>query len=140
MAKIEVRPDGVEVARRFELVIKGVEIANGYFELTDGDEQGRRFSHDQIVRRKRQLINNPIDKNLLAAMQSGLPSCSGVALGLDRLLMFLCDAKSIDEVLTFPFISRLILSLSLCHLSSKFHQFFGQAECYLLFLGSLPNS
>ena len=79
-----------------------MEIANGYYELTDEVEQRRRFLHDQEVRHKQQLNNNPLDENLLAAMQSGLPSCSGVALGLDRLLMLICDACSIDEVLAFP--------------------------------------
>jgi len=84
------------------LVINGMEIANGYYELTDAAEQRRRFSHDQELRRQQRLSNNPVDENLLAAMQSGLPSCSGVALGLDRLLMLICNASSIDEVLTFP--------------------------------------
>ncbi len=102
LAKIEKNPEGIEVARRFELVIKGMEIANGYYELTDETEQRKRFSHDQEARLKQQLKNNPLDENLLAAMQSGLPDCSGVALGLDRLLMLICDASSIDEVLTFP--------------------------------------
>ncbi len=102
LAKIEKNPDGIEVARRFELVIKGMEIANGYYELTDETEQRKRFTHDQEVRLKQQLGNNPLDENLLAAMQSGLPDCSGAALGLDRLLMLICDANSIDEVLTFP--------------------------------------
>lgn len=102
LAKLEKNADGIEVARRFELVIKGMEIANGYYELTDEVEQRRRFLHDQEVRHKLQLNNNPLDENLLAAMQSGLPSCSGVALGLDRLLMLICDACSIDEVLAFP--------------------------------------
>ena len=58
--------------------------------------------YDQEARLKQQLNQNPIDENLLAAIQSGLPSCSGVALGLDRLLMLICDAFSIDEVLAFP--------------------------------------
>ncbi len=102
LAKIELRSDGIKVARRFELLIKGMEMANGYFELCDEKEQRRRFSHDQVVRRERQLINYPVDENLLAAMESGLPSCAGVALGLDRLLMLISDASSIDEVLAFP--------------------------------------
>lgn len=102
LAKIEINSEGIEVARRFELVIEGMEIANGYYELTDVNEQRRRFSYDQKVRLEQQLNQNPIDENLLAALQSGLPSCSGVALGLDRLLMLICEARSIDEVLAFP--------------------------------------
>jgi elongation factor P--(R)-beta-lysine ligase len=102
LAKIEKNPDGIEVARRFELVIKGMEIANGYYELTDEAEQRKRFTHDQEEKSKQGLMNNPLDENLLAAMQSGLPDCSGVALGIDRLLMLICDASTIDEVLTFP--------------------------------------
>jgi lysyl-tRNA synthetase class 2 len=102
LAKIDKNSDGIEIGRRFELVISGMEIANGYYELTDEAEQRRRFLCDQEVRRKQRLMSNPLDENLLAAIQSGLPSCSGVAMGLDRLLMLICDASSIDEVLTFP--------------------------------------
>ena len=94
--------DGIEIARRFELVIGGMEIANGYFELTDVEEQRRRFSNDQKIRQEQQKATNPVDENLLAAMTHGLPSCAGVALGLDRLLMLISSARSIDEVLTFP--------------------------------------
>ena len=79
-----------------------MEIANGYNELTDADAQRKRFSNDQEIKREKKLINNPLDENLLAAMESGLPSCSGVALGLDRLLMLISGASSIDEVLAFP--------------------------------------
>jgi len=102
LARIEKNADGIEVARRFELVIKGMEIANGYNELTDADAQRKRFLNDQEIKREKKLINNPLDENLLAAMESGLPSCSGVALGLDRLLMLIRGASSIDEVLAFP--------------------------------------
>ncbi|MDG2090785.1 MAG: EF-P lysine aminoacylase EpmA [Gammaproteobacteria bacterium] len=94
--------DGIEIARRFELVIGGMEIANGYFELTDVEEQRRRFSDDQKIRQEQQKTTNPVDGNLLAAMTHGLPSCAGVALGLDRLLMLVSNAQSIDQVLTFP--------------------------------------
>ena len=94
--------DGIEIARRFELVIGGMEIANGYFELTDVEEQRRRFSDDQKIRQEQQKTTNPVDGNLLEAMTHGLPSCAGVALGLDRLLMLVSNAQSIDQVLTFP--------------------------------------
>ena len=102
LAAIGKNNDGIEIARRFELVIGGMEIANGYFELTNVEEQRKRFSYDQKIRQEQQKATNPIDENLLAAMKHGLPSCAGVALGLDRLLMLISGAKSIDEVLTFP--------------------------------------
>lgn len=95
--------DGVTIARRFELVISGMEIANGYFELTDVEEQSKRFTDDLEIRQNRKKPINPIDENFLAAMNQGLPSCSGVAVGLDRLLMLIVSAQSIEEVLAFPF-------------------------------------
>ncbi|PCJ43407.1 MAG: elongation factor P lysine(34) lysyltransferase [SAR86 cluster bacterium] len=101
LATIEKNMDGIEIARRFELVINGMEIANGYYELTDVDEQRRRFLNDQKIRQEQKKANNPLDENLLAAMAHGLPACAGVALGLDRLLMLICGADSIDEVLAF---------------------------------------
>lgn len=102
LARLEKNTDGIKIARRFELVINGMEIANGYFELTDADEQHKRFLHDQEIRRDQKQKCNPLDENFLAAMANGLPDCSGVALGLDRLLMLICDANSIDEILAFP--------------------------------------
>ena len=103
LAKIEKNAGGIEIARRFELVIGGLEIANGYFELTDAEEQYQRFLKDQEVRQQQNKLQAPLDENLLAAMKQGLPSCAGVALGVDRLLMLLCDSDSIEEVLAFPF-------------------------------------
>jgi lysyl-tRNA synthetase class 2 len=94
--------EGYEIARRFELVIGGMELANGYYELTDADEQRRRFSHEQTIRQDQGKSQAPLDENLLAALAHGLPSCAGVALGLDRLLMLICGSASIDEVLAFP--------------------------------------
>jgi len=79
-----------------------VELANGYFELTDSQQQKQRFN-DDINQRKR--ANKPeimLDAKLDHAMRAGLPSCSGVALGVDRLLMQLCDVNTIDKVLPFP--------------------------------------
>jgi lysyl-tRNA synthetase class 2 len=90
------------VSRRFEVFLNCVELANGYFELTDAQQQKERFSKD-IKHRKH--ANKPVvtlDEKLDQAMQAGLPSCSGVALGVDRLLMQLCQVRSIDDVLAFP--------------------------------------
>jgi lysyl-tRNA synthetase class 2 len=90
------------VALRFELYYRGVELANGYHELSDVAEQRRRFAADQDTRRARGLPVNTLDARLLAALESGLPDCAGVALGFDRVLMLAMNATSIDEVLAFP--------------------------------------
>src|SRR3569832_1274691 len=90
------------VAERFELYVDGMEIANGFHELTDAVEQRRRFAQD---RRQREVLGLPpaeMDERLLAALAHGLPACSGVALGVDRLMMALIGARDIADVLTFP--------------------------------------
>jgi lysyl-tRNA synthetase class 2 len=93
--------DDVIVGQRFELYVDGMELANGYFELTDADEQRRRFEQDNLRRREHGLSERPLDERLLAAMTHGLPSCSGVALGVDRLLMLVTGVTDIREVLAF---------------------------------------
>jgi lysyl-tRNA synthetase class 2 len=93
--------DGVSVGQRFELYVDGVELANGYCELTDAAEQRRRFERDNALRLERGQQERPIDEYLLAAMAQGLPSCSGVALGVDRLLMLMTGASRIQDVLAF---------------------------------------
>ncbi|TCO76791.1 EF-P lysine aminoacylase EpmA [Chromatocurvus halotolerans] len=93
--------DGVEVAARFELYIDGVELANGFHELADAGEQSRRFAADNRVRRERGLPERETDGYLLAALEAGLPDCSGVALGLDRLLMVMCGAPQLSAVMPF---------------------------------------
>lgn len=96
-----VMTDGVLVAQRFELYVDGIELANGYFELLDAAEQRRRFAADNTRRRKGGKPERPLDEYLLAAMESGLPSCAGVALGLDRLLMLVSGCSDIRQVLAF---------------------------------------
>lgn len=94
--------DGVTIAHRFELYVQGLELCNGYWELTDATEQQRRFDDDN---RRREQLGKPVmatDQRLLAALASGLPSCAGVALGLDRLLMLKLGKTRIDDVLAFP--------------------------------------
>jgi len=95
------RVDDVVVGQRFELYVDGMELANGYFELTDADEQRRRFEQDNLRRREYGQSERPLDELLLAAMSHGLPSCSGVALGVDRLLMLVTGVTDIREVLAF---------------------------------------
>jgi elongation factor P--(R)-beta-lysine ligase len=89
-------------AERFELFLQGVELANGFHELADADEQRRRFNADLAARGASGLPGVPPDEHLVAALDAGLPDCSGVALGVDRLLMVACDLPSIADVLTFP--------------------------------------
>ncbi|MEM8994535.1 MAG: EF-P lysine aminoacylase EpmA [Acidobacteriota bacterium] len=91
-----------DVAERFELYVDGVELANGFHELRDADEQRRRFEHDLAERRRRGLPTGPVDGRLLAALAHGLPACAGVALGVDRLVMLAAGADAIDEVIAFP--------------------------------------
>jgi elongation factor P--(R)-beta-lysine ligase len=95
-------PHDARQALRFELYHRGMELANGYHELSDVCEQRRRFDADQQIRHSRGLPVNAIDPNLLAALEAGLPDCAGVALGFDRVLMLAMNAASIDDVLAFP--------------------------------------
>ena len=90
------------VAKRFELVVHGVEVANGYHELADAAELRRRMTQDNAIRRQRGLPEAPLDEALLAAHEHGLPDCAGVAVGLDRLLALKLGAQSLAEVVAFP--------------------------------------
>ncbi len=89
------------VSERFELFIAGMEIANGFNELTDVDEQVDRFEKELSTRRNKGMAEPPIDQDFVAALKSGLPECSGVAVGIDRLLMVLSEKDDINEVSTF---------------------------------------
>jgi len=96
-----VEADGALVGQRFELYVDGMELANGYFELTDATEQRRRFEQDNERRRERGQTERPLDERLLAALAHGMPECSGVALGVDRLLMLASGVSDIRDVLVF---------------------------------------
>ena len=91
------------VAERFELYLGPLELANGYHELGDSDEQGARFLRDLEVRAARGAALPPVDERLLASLASGLPDCAGVALGVDRLLMAMLGTPRIADVLAFDF-------------------------------------
>jgi lysyl-tRNA synthetase class 2 len=93
--------EGREVSRRFEAFLNRVELANGYFELTDGQEQARRFAEDQQARKIAGKPELEVDQRLLSALESGLPECSGVALGVERLMMQIEGATSLDQVMPF---------------------------------------
>src|SRR5690606_15244265 len=97
--KVEQDAAGHWVARRFELVIGGLEVANGYDELSDAAEQARRFEADRVRRETLGLPPLGGDPRLVEALAAGMPPCAGVALGVDRLLMLKCGARSIDQVL-----------------------------------------
>jgi lysyl-tRNA synthetase class 2 len=94
--------DSGPVAERFEVFLGPYELANGYHELTDADEQRRRFERDNARRRARGQREMPIDERFLAALP-GMPACAGVALGVDRLLMCLAGSDDIADVIAFPF-------------------------------------
>ena len=102
LAELHQDEGGRTVAARFELYYGELELANGFVELRDTDEQRARFEHDNKVRSRNGQVLVQIDDYLLAALRHGMPACTGVALGLDRLLMLLCGAADIREVLIFP--------------------------------------
>ena len=101
LAKTDLDKDGNLVAKRFELYINGIEIANAYDELADGTALKQRFEQDNLLRQRHGLPPMPIDEHLLTACDD-LPACSGIALGLDRLLMVITGATCLEEVITFP--------------------------------------
>lgn len=88
-------------AARFEVYFKGIELANGFHELNDSTEQRQRFIDDLAIREKLNLPKIPLDEKFLTALPN-LPDCSGVALGIDRLLLLATNAKSFSEIITFP--------------------------------------
>ncbi len=94
-------PSDARVAERFEVFLGPVELANGYVELTDADEQAERMAADNRQRARRGRTLRPPDMNLLAALQHGLPQCAGVAMGLERLQMVHDRTDDIRDVITF---------------------------------------
>ncbi len=100
LAKTATDKDGNLVAKRFELYIDGIEIANAYDELADGSALRERFEQDNTLRQQHDLPVMPIDEHLLAACDD-LPPCSGIAVGIDRLLMVITGTESLQEVIAF---------------------------------------
>jgi len=98
----KVCPSDKRVAQRFECYFQGIELANGFNELTDPEIQVSRFKHDNLKREKLGLSPRSIDGNFIEALKSGLPQCAGVAVGVDRLMMLALNKKSIVKVITFP--------------------------------------
>ena len=101
LARVARTRDG-DRAERFELFVDGVELANGYHELTDPTEQRRRFEAEAARRRAAGLPVMEMDERLIAALAHGLPACAGVALGLDRLVMLALGLASVGDVIAFP--------------------------------------
>ena len=101
LAKTAVDKEGNTVAKRFELYINGIEIANAYDELADGQALRERFEQDNQLRKRHNLPQMPIDEHLLAASDALIP-CSGIAVGIDRLLMVITGANSLEDVISFP--------------------------------------
>ena len=99
LAKTYESGDGFVLAKRFELYVNGLELANGYDELSDVNEQQRRFDRDH----QNTQNSRPEDAYFIAALAAGLPDCCGVALGLDRILMLKQNAPNIEAVLAFGF-------------------------------------
>jgi lysyl-tRNA synthetase class 2 len=99
LARLE--QDDRRVAARFELYLEGVELANGFWELSDAGEQRTRFETDRARRAAAGQPDIPVDEALLAALRHGLPDCAGVALGLDRLLMCRLGLTDLDQVMAF---------------------------------------
>ncbi len=106
-ALARVRPaasDQPPVAERFELYLGQLELANGYHELVDAEEQRARFLRDHEVRRARGEALPPLDEALIDALRQGFPACAGVAMGVERLLMAMLGTTRIADVLAFDFV------------------------------------
>ena len=101
LAKVRIDEDGEHVAARFELYIEGLELANAYDELIDAAVLRSRFEADNLEREKLGLHIMPIDEYLLAALPN-MTECSGIALGIDRLLMIATQQMKLEKVITFP--------------------------------------
>ncbi len=100
-ALAKIRQGTSSVAERFEVYFQGIELANGYHELTQSSEQKKRFNQDLEKREKLTYPIVPIDHYLLSAMENGLPDCAGVALGVDRLVMIAAQKQNISDIMAF---------------------------------------
>ncbi len=96
----KLHPDNQQVAQRFELYIAGIELANGFTELTDPGIQRKRFIEENKLRSAQELSPLPLPEKFLCDLET-MPDAAGIALGMDRLVMLFCDASSIDEVIAF---------------------------------------
>ena len=97
----QIHSNSLAVAARFEVWVDGLELANGYWEETDGDTLRHRFATDQVKRSEQGKLPVAMDERLLAAHQHGLPNCAGVALGVDRLLALKLGLSDINNAVSF---------------------------------------
>jgi elongation factor P--(R)-beta-lysine ligase len=100
-ALARLKPGLPRVAARFELYLDGLELANGFHELAQPEEQRARFMEDLVLRAARAQVQPPLDQNFLAALKSGLPDCAGVALGFDRLVAIALGADKLADAMAF---------------------------------------
>jgi lysyl-tRNA synthetase class 2 len=100
-ALARLKPGLPRVAARFELYLDGLELANGFHELVQPQEQRARFTHDLALRSERGQVQAPLDENFLEALESGLPDCAGVALGFDRLAAIAIGANQLSDAMAF---------------------------------------
>jgi len=103
LAKLHRSDDGAVVAARFEVYAQGLELANGYDECLNAEELSQRFNKDNLLRQQQGKVTMPIDQHLIAAINAGLPACTGVAIGVDRLLMLKLNVNDINAVTSFRF-------------------------------------
>lgn len=96
------KPGAPHLAERFEIYICGLELANAFSELTDARAQKVRFEADMDLKEKLYGVRYPIDPSFIAALETGLPECAGIAMGVDRLMMLLTGAPDIESVLWAP--------------------------------------
>ena len=101
-ALARISPVNPSVAERWELYLGGIEIANAYSELTDAQEQRTRFEACAALRTREEREVYPLDESFLEALKTGMPDCAGIAVGVDRLLMYLLGADGITKVVAFP--------------------------------------
>lgn len=97
----KLKEDNLSICERFELYLKGIEIANAFSELTDVYAYAKRFEDANIQRKRMGKREYPIDREFLSNMELGLPKCAGIALGVDRLMMAISGSSSIDDVMLF---------------------------------------
>lgn len=105
-ALAKIRPGNPPVASRFEVYFKGIELANGFHELQDAEEQRQRFENNVRYRAEHQLDVMPIDEKFLSALNQGLPDCAGVAMGIDRLCMLVTGCTTVSDVISFAEMNR----------------------------------
>lgn len=98
-----IQPGNPEVASRFEVYFRGIELANGFHELQNEAEQRARFNNNLLLREQMNLPLLPLDENFLNALSHGLPDCAGVAMGIDRLVMLATQSAELSDTLSFDF-------------------------------------